>query len=68
MKKAVLIIGGITLVLLAGLIGMMYYIFSKAENDKNKSRTEAAREARWKNKSEALIVTDEGVIENTNQN
>lgn len=46
MKKALLIIGGLAMLLVASTVGIAWYAISKSEDEKNSERTKPARDAR----------------------
>jgi hypothetical protein len=50
MKKALLIVGGLAVLLAAAVTAIGYYIFDRNEVEKNRAKTEPARQARWKEK------------------
>lgn len=50
-RKTILFLGIIALVALAVLVAVSIFFHSKLEKEKNKSKTDKAREARWKDKA-----------------
>jgi flagellar basal body-associated protein FliL len=70
MKKALLIVGGLAVALVAALVGIVWYLLSSSEAEKNRKRTEAARANRWRDRTEPQPPTDtvDTVAEVINEN
>lgn len=47
MKKFIYVVAGLAFLFVAALIGIVVYLVSTQETDKNRKKTEAARAARW---------------------
>lgn len=50
MRKLIYIICGLAFFFVAGLIAIVLYLVTTQETDKNRKKTEAARQARWANR------------------
>ena len=62
MKKLIYVVCGIAFFAVASLIGLVLYLVTKSEVDKNRSKTEAARKARWERKDIDLTGKSEEEI------
>lgn len=64
-RKVLLIIGGVIVLLVAAMFAVALFTIQKMESDKNRARTQKARERRWENRQEPevsnLTVTSDGI-------
>ena len=68
MRKAVLIIGGLAVVLVAGLITVAWLAVEKVINQENTDRTAAARAKRWAKEDSTEQKEDATKINNDEKN
>lgn len=54
MKRALYVIAAVVAVSVCALIGIAIYVVTTAEDDKNKKKTEPARQARWAKETAAV--------------
>lgn len=47
MRRVILILGGVAALASIGAVALSYFALIKADKDRNKRQTEAARAARW---------------------
>lgn len=66
-RKVLFILGGIAAAVIAAIIAFSLFTLHKVVGDKNRSKTEKARENRWRKKEETeasnLTVTSNGIEE-----
>ena len=63
MKTFVYILAGIVVAAVLGLVGIVLFAFNRKTNEENKSKTEAARAARWKKQDDESDAAERAVTE-----
>jgi flagellar basal body-associated protein FliL len=59
MKRLLLIVGALSVMLTAAVVGIGYYVTDEREKEKNAKRTEPARKARWPEKEAEVKPIEE---------
>ena len=67
MKKAIVILGALAVILVAGAVGMCYYLAQQLQLERNRSRTEKARQARWDGAGDPEEDPEDQELENLEQ-
>jgi hypothetical protein len=65
-RKALFVLGGLIIALIVAVVAVALFTIHKMESEKNRAKTEKARQRRWANPQESetseLKVTPDGIV------
>lgn len=68
MKKAIIVLAGLAVLLVAALAGVVIWLLNVAESERNKSKTAAARAVRHVKPQGVYVEGSETLNQNANEN